>query len=77
MSIIPMICGSSFKNKGVQFLLDAVCRYLPSPQDKEAIIGMNPDTDEEISRKPSVTEPFAALAFKIATDPFVGRLSIF
>ena len=50
MSIIPMICGSSFKNKGVQFLLDAVCRYLPSPQDKEAIIGTNPDTDEEISQ---------------------------
>ena len=77
MSIIPMICGSSFKNKGVQFLLDAVCRYLPSPQDKEAIIGTNPDTDEEISRKPTVEEPFAALAFKIATDPFVGRLAFF
>ena len=53
MSIIPMVCGSSFKNKGVQFLLDAVCRYLPSPEDKEAIIGTNPDTDDEISRKPS------------------------
>ena len=77
MSIIPMICGSSFKNKGVQFLLDAVCRYLPSPQDKEAIIGTNPDTDEEISRKPTVEDPFAALAFKIATDPFVGRLAFF
>ena len=77
MSIIPMICGSSFKNKGVQFLLDAVCRYLPSPQDKEAIIGTNPDTDEEISRKPTVEEPFSALAFKIATDPFVGRLAFF
>ena len=77
MSIIPMICGSSFKNKGDQFLLDAVCRYLPSPQDKEAIIGTNPDTDEEISRKPTVEEPFAALAFKIATDPFVGRLAFF
>ena len=77
MSIIPMICGSSFKNKGVQFLLDAVCRYLPSPQDKEAIIGTNPDTEEEISRKPTVEEPFAALAFKIATDPFVGRLAFF
>ena len=72
-----MICGSSFKNKGVQFLLDAVCRYLPSPQDKEAIIGINPDTDEEISRKPNVSEPFAALAFKIATDPYVGRLAFF
>ena len=77
MSIIPMICGSSFKNKGVQFLLDAVCRYLPSPQDKEAIIGVNPDTDKEVSRKPNVSEPFAALAFKIATDPFVGRLAFF
>jgi len=77
MSIIPMICGSSFKNKGVQFLLDAVCRYLPSPQDKEAIIGMNPDTDKEVSRKPNVSEPFAALAFKIATDPYVGRLAFF
>ena len=77
MSIIPMICGSSFKNKGVQFLLDAVCRYLPSPLDKEAIIGINPDTDQEERRKPSVSEPFAALAFKIATDPFVGRLAFF
>ena len=77
MSIIPMICGSSFKNKGVQFLLDAVCRYLPSPEDKEAIIGTNPDTELEISRKPNASEPFAALAFKIATDPFVGRLAFF
>ena len=77
MSIIPMVCGSSFKNKGVQFLLDAVCRYLPSPLDKEAIIGTNPDTDQEIGRKPDPKEPFAALAFKIATDPFVGRLAFF
>ena len=77
MSIIPMICGSSFKNKGVQFLLDAVCRYLPSPLDKEAIIGTNPDTEKEVSRKPDAKEPFAALAFKIATDPFVGRLAFF
>ena len=77
MSIIPMICGSSFKNKGVQFLLDAVCRYLPSPLDKEAIVGTNPDTDLPITRKPDVKEPFAALAFKIATDPFVGRLAFF
>lgn len=77
MAIIPMICGSAFKNKGVQFLLDGVCRYLPSPIDKDAIIGMNPDTEEEISRKPSVKEPFSALAFKIATDPFVGRLAFF
>ena len=77
MSIIPMICGSSFKNKGVQFLLDAVCRYLPSPEDKEAIAGTNPNNGEEISRKPNVSEPFSALAFKIATDPFVGRLAFF
>ena len=77
MSIIPMICGSSFKNKGVQFLLDAVCRYLPSPEDKEAIIGTDPNSGNEISRKPSVKEPFSALAFKIATDPFVGRLAFF
>ena len=77
MSIIPMTCGSSFKNKGVQFMLDAVCRYLPSPMDKEAIDGTDPRTDEPISRKPSVAEPFAALAFKIATDPFVGRLAFF
>ena len=77
MSIIPMICGSAFKNKGVQFLLDAVCRYLPSPVDKDAIVGTNPDTDEEELRKPDVNEPFAALAFKIATDPFVGRLAFF
>tara|TARA_B110000238_G_scaffold92826_1_gene101473 strand:- start:431 stop:2548 length:2118 start_codon:yes stop_codon:yes gene_type:complete len=77
MSIIPMICGSAFKNKGVQFLLDAVCRYLPSPMDKEGIVGVNPDTDEKELRKPSVNEPFAALAFKIATDPFVGRLAFF
>lgn len=77
MSIIPMICGSSFKNKGVQFLLDAVCRYLPSPLDKEAIVGTDPKTGKEISRKPDPKEPFAALAFKIATDPFVGRLAFF
>ncbi|MCF6294977.1 MAG: elongation factor G [Flavobacteriaceae bacterium] len=77
MAIIPMICGSAFKNKGVQFLLDAVCRYLPSPLDKEAIIGIDPDTGNEISRKPDAKEPFSALAFKIATDPFVGRLAFF
>ncbi|MBE7648975.1 elongation factor G [Tenacibaculum finnmarkense] len=77
MAIIPMICGSAFKNKGVQFLLDAVCRYLPSPMDKEAVVGTNPDTNEEERRKPDVKEPFAALAFKIATDPFVGRLAFF
>tara|TARA_B100001093_G_scaffold470406_1_gene491865 strand:- start:353 stop:2482 length:2130 start_codon:yes stop_codon:yes gene_type:complete len=77
MSIIPMVCGSAFKNKGVQFLLDCVCRYLPSPIDKEAIVGTDPDNDIEISRKPNVTEPFSALAFKIATDPYVGRLAFF
>ena len=77
MSIIPMICGSAFKNKGVQFLLDAVCRYLPSPLDKEAIVGVDPRTGEEVARKPDPKEPFAALAFKIATDPFVGRLAFF
>lgn len=77
MAIIPMTCGSSFKNKGVQFMLDAVCRYLPSPLDIEAIEGTNPDTNEVESRKPSVDEPFAALAFKIATDPYVGRLAFF
>ena len=77
MSIIPMICGSSFKNKGVQFLLDAVCRYLPSPEDKEAIVGTDPNTGQEIARAPSVQDPFSALAFKIATDPYVGRLAFF
>ena len=77
MAIIPMICGSAFKNKGVQFLLDGVCRYLPSPMDKDDIVGINPDTELEVTRKPSVKEPFAALAFKIATDPFVGRLAFF
>ena len=77
ISIIPMVCGSAFKNKGVQLLLDAVCRYLPSPVDKDAIIGTNPDSEEEISRLPKVSEPLSALAFKIATDPYVGRLAFF
>jgi len=77
MSIIPMTCGSSFKNKGVQFMLDAVCKYLPSPMDKEAIDGTDPKTDMPVTRKPDVKEPFSALAFKIATDPFVGRLAFF
>ncbi|MNR99092.1 Elongation factor G [compost metagenome] len=72
--IVPMVCGSSFKNKGVQTMLDYVMELLPSPMDQEAVKGTNPDTGEEISRKPDVKEPFAALAFKIATDPFVGRL---
>jgi len=77
ISIIPMVCGSAFKNKGVQFLLDAVCRYLPSPEDKDAIVGTKPYSDEEISRLPKASEPFSALAFKIATDPYVGRLAFF
>jgi len=77
MAIIPMICGSAFKNKGVQFLLDAVCRYLPSPLDRDNIVGTDPATGEKITRKPDAKEPFAALAFKIATDPFVGRLAFF
>ena len=75
MQIVPACCGSSFKNKGVQFLLDAVMRYLPSPLDKGSVKGTHPRTGEEISRKPSADEPFCALVFKIATDPFVGRLA--
>jgi elongation factor G len=75
MKIVPMLCGSSFKNKGVQTMLDLVMELLPSPMDKEGVIGTNPDTGAEITRKPSVEEPFTALAFKIATDPFVGRLA--
>ncbi len=77
MAIIPMVCGSSFKNKGVQFLLDAVCRYLPSPLDRDNIIGTDPKSGDEVVRRPDVNDPFAALAFKIATDPFVGRLAFF
>src|SRR5699024_8951869 len=77
MSIIPMLCGSAFKNKGVQALLDAVMRYLPSPVDVEAIEGTNPETGEVEKRKPSVDSQFAALAFKIATDPLVGRMAFF
>jgi len=72
--VVPMMCGSSFKNKGVQAMLDMVMEILPSPLDIDAITGTNPKTDEEISRKPSYDEPFSGLAFKIATDPFVGRL---
>ena len=75
MKFVPMMCGSSFKNKGVQAVLDAVCAFLPSPVDVDAVKGTNPDTDEEEFRRPDVKEPFAALAFKIATDPFVGRLA--
>ncbi|MEP1097084.1 MAG: elongation factor G [Cyclobacteriaceae bacterium] len=74
MAFVPMLCGSAFKNKGVQTLLDYVMELLPSPMDRDSITGTNPDTEEETSRKPSADEPFSALAFKIATDPFVGRL---
>lgn len=74
MKIVPMVCGSSFKNKGVQTMLDYVMELLPSPLDKDNIIGTNPDTNEEVLVKPDEKEPFVALAFKIATDPFVGRL---
>jgi elongation factor G len=77
LSIVPMLCGSAFKNKGVQALLDCVVRYLPSPLDVEAIKGVNPDTGDEEFRHPNAKDPFAALAFKIMTDPFVGRLAFF
>ena len=72
--VVPMMCGSAFKNKGVQAMLDMVMEILPSPIDTDAIVGNNPNTDIEESRKPSVDDPFAGLAFKIATDPYVGRL---
>ncbi len=75
MKLIPMLCGSSFKNKGVQLLLDSIIAYLPSPMDVPSIVGTNPATDEETVRKSDVNDPFCALAFKIATDPFVGRLA--
>ncbi|MEQ8905819.1 elongation factor G [Ekhidna sp.] len=74
LAFVPMLCGSAFKNKGVQTLLNYVMELLPSPLDRDSIVGTNPDTEEKTSRKPSSDEPFAALAFKIATDPFVGRL---
>ena len=75
MGIVPACCGSSFKNKGVQFLLDAVMRYLPSPLDKGAVTGTDPRSGKDASRNPDSKEPFCALVFKIATDPFVGRLA--
>jgi elongation factor G len=75
--VIPMLCGSAFKNKGVQTMLDYVMELMPSPLDMDNITGTDPDTDEAISRKPDAKEPFSALAFKIATDPFVGRLCFF
>ena len=77
MACTPMLCGSSYKNKGVQPLLDYVCAFLPAPVDVEVIKGTNPNTDEEEDRKPSEDEPTAALAFKIATDPYMGRLVFF
>ncbi len=77
MEVTPMVLGSSYKNKGVQPLLDYTCAFLPSPLDTEAVVGVNPNTDAEESRKPSEKEPTAALAFKIATDPFMGRLVFF
>lgn len=77
MKIFPVFCGSAFKNKGVQAVLDAVCAYLPSPAELAPVKGLNPYTDKEEERKPEATGPFAALAFKIATDPFVGRLCFF
>ena len=77
MELTPMLLGSSYKNKGVQPLLDYTCAFLPSPLDTEAVIGTNPDTDAEESRKPSEDAPTSALAFKIATDPFMGRLVFF
>ncbi len=75
MAVVPALCGSSFKNKGVQFLLDAVMRYLPSPMDIGAVEGTDPETNETITRKSDIKEPFCGLVFKIATDPFVGRLA--
>ncbi|BDD02992.1 elongation factor G [Aureibacter tunicatorum] len=75
MSMSPVLCGSAFKNKGVQAVLDAVCAFLPSPLDLPAVEGTNPDTGETESREASIDQPFSALAFKIATDPFVGRLA--
>ena len=77
MAVVPMICGSSFKNKGVQPLLDAVCAYLPSPIDQGSVEGTVPDTDEVVTREPSPEAPLCALVFKIATDPYVGRLCFF
>ncbi len=77
LQCVPMLCGSSFKNKGVQTMLDYVCAFLPSPMDTENIIGTNPETEEEEDRKPTEDDPTSALAFKIATDPYVGRLVFF
>ena len=75
MDIVPVLCGSAFKNKGIQRMLDAICDLLPSPVDKGAVVGIDPKTEKEISRKPDIEEPLTGLVFKIATDPFVGRLA--
>ncbi|WP_185855881.1 elongation factor G [Blattabacterium cuenoti] len=77
MKVIPILCGSSFKNKGVQAMLDAICRYLPSPIEGKDIVGINPINQMKVKRTPSQKEPFSALVFKIASDPFVGRLAFF
>jgi len=77
MRIVPVVCGSAFKNKGVQQLLDAIVSFLPNPYELPPVVGINPDTDEEELRSPNAEEPFAAVAFKIATDPFVGRIAFF
>jgi elongation factor G len=77
MAITPIFCGSAFKNKGVQVMLDGVCQYLPSPVELPAVKGINPETEQEEERKPEASEPFTALAFKIMTDPYVGRLAYF
>ncbi len=77
MKIIPILCGSSFKNKGVQSILDAICRYLPSPLEVKDVIGVNPVNKQKVTRKPNENDPFSALAFKISSDPFVGRLAFF
>ena len=77
LKITPVFCGSSFKNKGVQKLIDAVAYYLPSPLDIPPVAGENPFTQKQEERSPSTDEPFSALAFKIATDPFVGRIAYF
>ena len=77
MKMTPILCGSAFKNKGVQQLLDGVVDFLPSPLDVESVTGIDPNTGQEVKRRPSDSEPFAALAFKIMTDPFAGQLTFF
>ena len=77
MKITPVMCGSAFKNKGVQMLLNAIIEFLPSPLDVPPVTGINPKTDKEEIRKPDPNDHFSALAFKIATDPYVGRLAFF